>query len=269
MTTNLFTMAAALLTFLSLAHHADAQNLAGELRSTRWDSRFTFENGTEQRAIVTLAGNTGSYDLVDQNGRVLSTGQLSKLQYFDRDGGGLMTGSWSLGGEAGFFQFNFDGGNTSRFTGGWYTNGAKRSGKWSGRRMIGGGGDANVQPGQVTYGDWQRTDRGNYIRSCTLPGGARQYLCLSPGKPEWVYWYNPATQQFWCACPTTRHPDFGGQIAAGRDLFLMATRKAGTIDDTVFPDNAGANFKQGVSAKDADGTSVPLGCPPTDFPPNF
>lgn len=121
----------------------------------------------------------------------------------------------------------------------------------------------------VQYGPWQQTAKGNYLRKCTLPAGGYQYLCVFPEKPEWVYWYNPATQKFWCACPTIQHPDFGRDIAAGKDLFLMATKKDATIDQTVFPADPGANFKSNPTAKDRDGTDVPLGCPPTDLPPGF
>lgn len=122
---------------------------------------------------------------------------------------------------------------------------------------------------QVTYDqDWSYNNQKDYYyKKCTFPAGGYQYLIFFKAKPQWVYWYNPGTQVFWCACPTVKHPQFGEDIKAGKDLFLMAKKKDKKIEDTEFPDpgDNGANFKKG-KAKDKDGSEVDLTCPPPDLP---
>ena len=120
---------------------------------------------------------------------------------------------------------------------------------------------------QVDYGPWQQTARGNYYRVCMFPAGGHQLLILFPSKPQWVYWYNPDKQVYWCCCPTIKHPSFGSDAANGVDQFLMATTKSNKIEDTEFPDDAGPNFKSNAKAKDKNGQDVTLGCPPPDLPP--
>ena len=95
---------------------------------------------------------------------------------------------------------------------------------------------------QVNYGSWQKSPKGNYYRVCKFPKGGYQYLMLFPEKPQWVYWYNPNTQVYWCCCPTIRHPQFGMDARAGKDQFLMASKKTNDIKTTMFPDDAGPNF---------------------------
>jgi len=119
---------------------------------------------------------------------------------------------------------------------------------------------------QVQYGDWKPTPGGNYSRKCTFPGGGHQYIMCFPQKPDWVYWYNPKKQVYWCCCPTKRNPYFNNDVLAGKDQFLKAITPTGNIQTTVFPANA--NFNAGkTTAKDIDGSDVDLGCPPSDLPP--
>jgi len=121
---------------------------------------------------------------------------------------------------------------------------------------------------QVTYDkNWSyNKDKGYYYKKCAFPRGGHQYLVYYKSKPNWVYWYNPTTQVYWCACPTVNHPKWGQDIKNGKDLFLMATTKDRDLERTKFPDDAnGANFKKG-KAKDSDGSEVDLSCPPPDLP---
>jgi len=255
---------------LTIGAVASGQDIRTELRSSRWDTTYTTPDGSRQRAIVTINGNSGRYDAIDASGRVVATGQLSKLQVDanPQTQKFFMIGQWRFqNGQSGRFTFT---GDANRFSGGYgYGEKPDGGGSWTGRRIAEppAGGGANVGQGQVTYGAWQFNDaKGYYFRTCAFPAGANQYLICYPGKTQWVYWYNPASQVFWCACPTARHPEFGRAISQGQDLFLMASTKGRTLDDTTFPDNVGANLKKGVQAKDRDGSMVSLGCPPADLP---
>jgi hypothetical protein len=122
---------------------------------------------------------------------------------------------------------------------------------------------------QVDYGGWQKTGQGNYYRVCRFPQGGYQYLVLFAAKPQWAYWYNPVSEVYWCCCPTIRHPEFADDVRAGKDQFLMASKKAKDIKDAEFPEDASPNFKSGAKAKDKDGGDVDLGCPPPDLPPGI
>jgi hypothetical protein len=121
---------------------------------------------------------------------------------------------------------------------------------------------------QVKYDkEWSyNKDKGYYYKKCMFPKGGYQYLIYYKEKPKWVYWYNPDKEVFWCACPTVKHPKWGEDIKAGKDLFLEAKKKAKKLEDSEFPDgDDGANFKKG-KAKDKDGSDVDLSCPPPDLP---
>jgi hypothetical protein len=120
---------------------------------------------------------------------------------------------------------------------------------------------------QVNYSDWKKTEKGNYYRLCRFPEGGHQHLVLFAEKPQWVYWYNPVSEVFWCCCPTIRHPKFADDVRAGKDQFLMATKKAKDVKEAEFPEDVSPNFKSGAKAKDLDVSEVELGCPPPDLPP--
>lgn len=240
-----------------------------DLKRSMWSTSYEALNGQRVNTTLTFEGSSGSY----ANGR----GQLSNVNYSINVGGSAkITGNWSMGGTGGKFTF-FVAGNSNPliFSGTW--NMGTRSGDWNGRfKGLGlapavltssGGGGSNPLA-TVTYGDWQfNQSKGYYYRVCSFPAGAYQYVIYYPSKPNWVYWYNPAKSVFWCACPTVNHPKWGDDISAGKDLFLMAETKTGDVTTTVFPDagDDGANFVSGT-ATDKDGSSVNLGCPPTDLP---
>jgi hypothetical protein len=241
-----------------------------ELKRSIWSSKYEALNGQTVSTRLSFNGSSGSY----AGGR----GQLSNVKYQLTVGGGAtITGNWSMGGTNGTFTF-FVAGNSNPliFSGAWKSQG--RSGNWNGQFQGlgqepailtgGGGGGATTALATVTYGDWNfNQPKGYYYRVCSFPAGAYQYVIYYPSKPNWVYWYNPAKSVFWCACPTANHPKWGGKITAGEDLFLMADTKSGDIATTVFPDagDDGANFVSGT-ATDKDGSTVDLGCPPTDLP---
>lgn len=119
---------------------------------------------------------------------------------------------------------------------------------------------------QVKYGPWEKTAEGNFFRRCTFPAGGHQYLILVKDNPQWVFWFNPETQVFWCACPTVRHPDFARDVKEGKKQFLMAIKKASALGQVEFPAEAGKNFKATARVKDKDGTTVELTPPPSDLP---
>ena len=267
-------MLAAWLAALGTPSAAQAQQVtASRVKNSIWYSTYTAANGQRVQATITLRGSRGAYNTN------FGTGRLYNIEYFFDTAGtgsypwaGLIQGEWSFQGASGTFRFNASS-NTLRFSGDWdYGDGQGRGGTWNGRfaRLIEENNGTINQPGPssgtVTYGSWKRTERGNYYRICYFPRGGYQYVILFPQKPEWVYWYNPTSNVYWCCCPTIRHPRYGEAIADGGDLFLMATTKAGDIEDTEFPDDSGPNFKSGATAKDKDGSTVNLGCPPTDLP---
>lgn len=265
---------AASLAYLGTPSEAQAQRVtASRLKNSIWYSTYTAANGQRVQATITFKGSRGTYNTN------FGVGRLYNIQYFLDTAGtgsypwvGLIQGEWSFQGSSGTFRFNASS-DTLRFSGDWdYGDGSGRGGSWNGRfaQLVQSNGGSTAQPGSsggsVTYGNWKRTERGNYYRVCYFPRGGYQYLILFPQKPEWVYWYNPSSNVYWCCCPTVRHPRYGSAIAGGRDLFLMATTKAGDIEDAEFPNDPGPNFKSSASAKDKDGSSVTLGCPPPDLP---
>ncbi len=267
---------AALLIALSPASRATAQGITSkdQLMRSAWDSSYTSPDGEQVRARIQFNGDDGTYDTASGQGR------LSRLEYgFDTNPTNgeptyQITGQWSYLGASGSFLFSSADGGTDQFRGRW-TRGDGQGGPWTGRLITPSSGgapnqDPNAARGQVRYGAWQFNDaKGYYFRTCTFPAGGSQYLILYPKKPQWVYWFNPngpTGPVFWSACPTVRHPQFGDAIRNGKDLFLMATTKGATIDQTEFPDDAGANLKGEAQAKDRDGSTVDLGCPPSDLP---
>lgn len=258
----------------TLATTASAQNFPSrnELASSSWDSTYTTPDGDSVAATIEFNGANGTFDTSFGQGR------LSDIQYgvdTQTNPGNpffQITGKWAFLGDGGRFTLQSSG--ATRFHGSW--SGSQGGGRWNGTRifnngppanggggMVGGGGG-----GDVDYADsWSYSQQKNYYyKRCTFPQGGYQYIIWYPEKPQWIYWYNPTKQVTWCACPTMRHPDFGRRTGNGEDLFLMATQKARDPKLAVFPDNAGANFQAGATAVDADGSTVALGCPPTDLP---
>lgn len=263
------------------APQAFAQGLVAEVQNSRWDTRYDTVGGDHIRAIVTFNGRSGDYQVLDDRGNAVDRGQLSNIGYFPGAGGGaLITGKWSMDGQRGFFQMNVDARSPSSIHGGWnFDNVSRGGGRWSGFRIrnTGGGnvgsgsngnGGSGASGGRVVYGHWHHyVGKDYYYRTCSFPAGGYQYLLWYPEKPGWVYWYNPEARVIWCACPTVRNAKWGDDIRNGDDLFLLATTKSRQVNDCVFPDagNDGANFTKG-RAKDNNGSTVDLGCPPPDLP---
>lgn len=247
---------------------AQGQSISdSDFKRSIWDTSYESFSGQKVSARMFLRGETGHYDV--SGGR----GKLSNIKYTIKPAGAAqIEGNWSMGGSNGKFTF-FVAANTNPmiFSGAWQSSG--RSGNWRGQ--FEGLQEPNVFTAannaalaSVSYGDWQfNQPKDYYYRVCSFPAGGYQYVIYYPTKPNWVYWYNPVKNVFWCACPTVNHPRWGQGIANGKDLFLLASTKAGDIGNTVFPDagDDGANFVTGT-ATDKDGATVELGCPPTDLP---
>lgn len=253
---------------------ASAQDFLSEdeLRVSTWDSTYTTRTGDSVDALVQFDGRNGTYDTDFGQGRLfdiqygVDTSSNPGNPFFQ------ISGKWSFLGQSGRFLLASKGAN--RFQGSWTSN-QGGGGRWNGQLAQDGGGGGGQAGGFQTGGgggvvydkDWSYNQQKNYYyKRCSFPAGGYQYIICYPDKPEWIYWYNPAKQVCWCACPTIRHPKWGDDVAAGKDLFLMATDKAKDPRDTTFPNDTGANFKSGATAKDLDGSDVPLGCPPTDLP---
>lgn len=248
-----------LLSGLALARQpADAQQLSqDEMQRSVWRTTYESLGGSDVQATLTLSGSGGSYNAGG------SRGELSNVEYkFSSavQGNATISGDWAMGGSEGRFTFFVSG---PAFSGSWQSGG--RSGNWNGRfvsLLQAGGG------GAVSYSNWKyHAQKDYYYCTCSFPAGGYQYVIYYKTKPNWVYWYNPDKDVFWCACPTVNHPKWGTAISNGEDLFLIATTKARNVGDCEFPDagDDGANFTKG-KAKDKDGSEVDLGCPPTDLP---
>lgn len=239
-----------------------------EVKRSVWETTWTDNaKGTSGTARLVLNGNSGHYDISG------TRGTLSNIQFFSEtnDTGewtASIQGNWSLTGRRG--RFNFFARSDIRpltFRGTWGYGGRTDAGDWNGRfvsllQPTGGG-------GAVTYGPWQyNQQKAYYYRKCAFPAGGYQYVIYYKNtKPNWVYWYNPDKQVYWCACPTSSHPKWGNAIKQGKDLFLVADKKARDVEDCDFPNpgDDGANFTKGRT-KDKDGSDVDLGCPPDDLP---
>jgi hypothetical protein len=242
-----------------------------ELMGSTWDSTYTTRSGQRVAATVQFDGRNGTYDTEFGQGRLsnieygVDTRTNPSRPFFQ------ITGRWSFLGENGTFLFASNGG--SAFKGSWTSN-SGGGGRWDGQLsqpVVIGGGNVDqfvqVQVGVVYDRTWSyNAQKDYYYKKCSFPGGGYQYIIYYVEKPEWIYWYNPVKQVCWCACPTVKHPQWGRDVAAGKDLFLMATDKQRDPRDTTFPSDNGANFKTGATAKDNDGSDVNLGCPPTDLP---
>ena len=251
---------------------AHGQSLSSEnLQHSRWNSTYESFSGERIRATLEFNGESGSYDTNS------GSGDLSNVRYsLTLGGGATIKGNWSFAGSSGTFTF-FVAGNSRppMFSGAWQGEG--RSGGWSGRfigvvPIVAGGQTGSGQPqpgGTVVYDKFWSYNAGKdyYYKKCSFPAGSYQYIIFFKSKPQWLYWYNPEKQVYWCACPTVNHPRWGDDVQNGKDLFLLASTKAGSIEETRFPSagDDGANFTTGT-AKDKDGSTVTLGCPPSDLP---
>lgn len=253
-----------------------------EVKNSTWDTRYKAANGATIRSKLRFNGSTGSYSVTNSSGQRIDTGSLSNIRYFN--GGNdkvLITGNWQLRNFDGAFQFNVSEDGLA-INGAWNDVDNGTGGNWSGSLSsnngggnggggnVGGGGNGGGgnNNGSVRYSGWKYNPQKNYYYcKCSFPAGGYQYVIYKKSKPYWVYWYNPQKQVFWCACPTVDNPTWGDEIEDGEDLFLMANVKASSIDDCEFPKvgNNKSKFKKG-KATDIDGSTVDLGCPPSDLP---
>lgn len=281
---------------LSLQASVTAGVSIDEFKRSVWETRYLSLGGQEVHATVFLNGDSGHYETSG------GTGKLSRITYrFDEVGDKYkanVSGIWSMGNMSGEFRFvssNYL--DPQQWNGDWSINGQNK-GFWTGHYlrplgmqnspMTGSQGindlwdsmdtcprrpaqpplDPCPQP-SVTYGPWQKScDKPYYHRICQLPAGGHQYLLYYPQNPGWIYWFNPTSQKFWCACPTTQHPTFGGAVANGQDFFLPAGTKGSTLGNTTFPDPGanGANFNPNASVKDVNGSSITISDAPSDLP---
>lgn len=104
-----------------------------ELRTSSWDTHYTV-SGQRVHATVTFNGPSGSYDLLDDNGNVLATGDLSHLHYDVNPANGAfaIAGHWALNGESGSLFFSSIHGNPLRFRGHWTNPAQHGRGPWNG-----------------------------------------------------------------------------------------------------------------------------------------
>lgn len=128
----------------------------------------------------------------------------------------------------------------------------------------------NVAEAQFNHSAWTWNPNASYwFRKCSFYGGGHQYVVYKPSYTRrWVFWYNPNTQVYWCACPTSYHPIYGIQVAqAGKfDLFILLIEKARVVENALFPQNIEDNIKTTMTAKDANGNDVSLNGLPSDLP---
>jgi hypothetical protein len=233
-----------------------------ELRQSTWNSTYISAAGNAVQARIQFNGRTGTYDTNQGRGRLFNidygvdtTSDPNGESFFQ------IAGEWVFRGETGNFLFRGQGGK--KFQGNWY--GSNGSGRWTGQLAPAA---ALNGSGQVTYDrQWSyNPQKDYYYKKCSFSGGGHQYLIWCEDIPEWIFWYNPVKEVCWCACPTRLHPRWGRDIANGKDLFLLAIDKARSPRDTRLADDTPGNLKSGLTAKNAQGDDVALGCPPSDLP---
>lgn len=225
---------------------------------TTWISHYRAIGGQHVGdTTLVLDGGQGHY-----SNRYVQ-GQLYNIAYeFLPNGDWLAIGEWRSGGYSGTFQFRSEHGKPDAFRGSYTVYGRADTFYWNGRHVS----DARpVHRSGCTYGPWRRdADTGLYTRTCHLPGGGYQLLVFWEGRPDWIFWYNPAKGLYWCACPTESHPLFGNRITAGETLFLVCQVKSQRLSQVVLQPESETSSQ--MSAANSKGENVDLDNVPSDKP---
>jgi hypothetical protein len=106
-----------------------------DLRQSRWDTTYMAPTGQRVRAVVTIAGDTGKYEIVSGN-RVIDTGQLYDVT-IEPDGDAFsLKGKWRLGETRGYFRWRSKSQSATSFAGEWgYQPERGPVGAWNGERI--------------------------------------------------------------------------------------------------------------------------------------
>jgi len=111
-------------------------SIDSDLRPSRWDTTYITAAGQRVRAVVTIAGNSGKYEIVSGN-RVIDTGQLYEITV-EPDGEAFsLKGKWRLGETRGYFRWRSKPKTATSFVGEWgYQPDRGPVGAWNGERIL-------------------------------------------------------------------------------------------------------------------------------------
>jgi len=111
-------------------------SMDGDLRQSRWDTTYVAPGGQRIRAVVTIDGQSGKYQIVSGN-RVIDTGQLYDIDIKEEGEGFSITGKWHLGETKGYFRWRGKPKAATSFVGEWgYNPDRGREGPWNGERIL-------------------------------------------------------------------------------------------------------------------------------------
>jgi hypothetical protein len=107
-----------------------------DLRQSRWDTTYVAPGGQRIRAVVTIDGQSGKYQIVSGN-RVIDTGQLYDID-IKREGEAIsVRGKWHLGETTGYFRWRSNPKAATSFEGEWgYRPDRGPEGPWNGERIL-------------------------------------------------------------------------------------------------------------------------------------
>jgi hypothetical protein len=108
----------------------------GDLRQSRWDTTYVAPGGQRIRAVVTIDGQSGKYQIVRGN-RVIDTGELYDID-IKHDGEAFsVRGKWHLGETRGYFRWRSKPKAATSFEGEWgYHPDRGPEGPWNGKRIL-------------------------------------------------------------------------------------------------------------------------------------
>ncbi len=253
-----------------------AQISKNKIKNSTWQGYYETKGGNRMNCKVVLNGSSGTYHTSDGSGR------LRNVEYnFDNDPSNgdwfvrisadwYLTQNWGgkYGGEV---SWTTSSDNYKNLSGDYDING-NRGGAWNCRLQSFNGGNDDFDLGGggggmdkcVDYSDWKYNDRKcYYYRTCQFPGGGYQYVIYYPDTdPEWVFWYNPKSEKYWCSCPTVKHPKYGKKVRNGHEYFHRCSQPAREIEDCEWEDE----ITTSCTAKNDRGESIDLAGLPTDLP---
>jgi hypothetical protein len=111
-------------------------SMDGDLRQSRWDTTYVGPGGQRIRAVVTIDGQSGKYQIVRGN-QVIDTGQLYDID-IKHDGEAFsVSGKWHLGEARGYFRWRSKPKAAASFEGEWgYHPDRGPEGSWNGKRIL-------------------------------------------------------------------------------------------------------------------------------------
>jgi hypothetical protein len=105
-----------------------------DLRHSSWDTYYAVQ-GMQVHAIVTFNGQSGMYNVLDDNGNTIDTGALNgvHIDFNQATGAFVIAGDWSMDGQSGHYTFFSTSTDPPQFRGNWTNyNNRGLKGTWNG-----------------------------------------------------------------------------------------------------------------------------------------